>query len=146
MDPNPTPQLPSILKVMALVDPVVEAHGFAPESLYVEYCWLPILGPTATLAYRRLGTVAAARPMGEVVRFDLVDLALGLGLGEGIGRNSIIARTLRRLVQFGVAQWRGDTLAVRRALAPLTVRQLARLGYTARVMHERITEQRLQGR
>ena len=81
-----------------------------------------------------------------MARFDLVDLALGLGLGEGIGRNSIMARALRRLVQFGAAQWRGDALAVRRALAPLTAGQLGRLGYTARAMHERITEQRHQRR
>lgn len=135
-------QLPSVLRVVALVDPVVEAHGFVRESLYVEYCWLPILGPTATLAYRRLGTVVAALPPKGVVRFDLIDLSLGLGLGEGIGRNSVMARTLRRLVQFGVAEWRRDTLAVRRALAPLTARQLGRLGYTARIMHERIAEQR----
>lgn len=147
MAPKPNPdQLPNVLKVVALADPVVEAHGFGPESLYVEYCWLPILGPTATLAYRRLGTVAAALAPNHVVRFDLVDLSLGLGLGEGIGRNSIIARSLRRLVQFGAAEWRGDALAVRRALAPLTARQLGRLSYTARVMHERITEQRHQRR
>ncbi len=147
MEPNPTPdQLPTVLKVVALADPVVEAHGFGPESLYVEYCWLPVLGPTATLAYRRLGTVAAALPPTEVVRLDLVDLAFGLGLGEGIGRNSIMARALRRLVQFGAAEWRGDALAVRRALAPLTARQLVRLGFTARAMHERITEQRHQRR
>ena len=35
-----------------------------------------------------------------------------------------------------------DALAVRRALAPLPERQVSRLGYTARAMHERITEQR----
>ena len=131
-----------MLKLIALVDPVVEVHGFAPESLYVEYCWLPILGPSSTLAYRRLGKVVAAQAPKDVVRIDLVDLAVGLGLGEGIGRNSIMARSLHRLTRFGATAWYGDALAVRRALAPLTARQLTRLGFTARVMHERITEQR----
>lgn len=147
MESNPAlEQHPLILEVAALIDPVVEALGFGPESTYVEYCWLPILGPTSTFAYRRLGRMVVDQPIDGKVRIDLVDLASSLGLGEGIGRNSLMARTLRRLDQFGVAAWRDDTLAVRRALAPLTVRQVARLGWTARAMHERITKHRPMAR
>lgn len=142
MEPRRTAELDRIISVSPLVDPVVEAHGFRPDSVYVEYCWLAVLGPTATFAYRRLGLMAGATPEGSVVPVDLVDLAVGLGLGEGLGHNSLIVRTLNRLVQFGVAQWRGEALAVRRALAPLTMRQLARAGFTASTMHDRITEQR----
>lgn len=122
---------------------MVEALGYGPQSVYVEFCWVAVLGPTGTLAYRRLGTVVAGRPEGERLTFDLVDLSCSLGLGEGIGRNSIIARTLTRLVHFGIAEWHGDALAVRRALAPLPARHVARLSHTARAMHTRITEQRL---
>ena len=145
MEPRSASQLAVIIKVTPLVDTLVEAHGFRPDSIYVEYCWLGVLGPTSTFAYRRLGLIAAATPAGSEAPVDLVDLAVSLGLGEGTGRNSLMARALRRLVQFGAAEWRGDALAVRRALAPLTVRQLGRLGFTARAMHHRITEQHRAG-
>ncbi len=142
MNTNAAPEsLPTTLHVRALMDPVVEAHGFGPASVYVEYCWLGVLGPTATFLYRRLGAVAGAA--GDVVAaVDLVDVGVSLGVGEGMGRNSILARAIGRLVRFGVAEWRGDVLAVRRAVAPLTTRQLSRLSYSARVVHERIVEGR----
>lgn len=136
-------ELPAVLRISPLVDPVVEAHGFGPQSTYVEFCWLPVLGPSATWAYRRLGAAVAGRPTGERLPVNLVDLARSIGLGENLGRNSTLGRTLDRLVQFGVAAWWGeDTLVVRRALAPLSARQLARLSHTPRVMHSRLTEQR----
>lgn len=136
-------QLPATLAITPLIDPVVEAHGFGPQSSYVEFCWLAVLGPSATWAYRRLGSVVAGRPEGEVLRVNLVDLSRSLGIGEGTARNSIIARALVRLVQFGVMEWRGDDLvAVRRALAPLPAHRLARLSHTPRAMHSRLTEQR----
>ncbi len=78
-----------------------------------------------------------------VAAVDLVDVAVSLGIGEGTGRNSVLARALGRLVRFGVAEWRGDVLAVRRALAPLPARQLARASYSARKAHERIVEGRV---
>ncbi|HET7486556.1 MAG TPA: hypothetical protein VFJ85_01410 [Acidimicrobiales bacterium] len=109
------------------------------------FCWLGVLGPTSTFAYRRLGLLAAATAPGAAVPVDLVDLAVGLGLGTGTGRNSLLSRALHRLTRFGAAEWRGDALAVRRALAPLTMRQLDRLGVTARAMHHRVTEQRRPG-
>ena len=142
--PTHSPQeLPAVLRVTAIVDPVVEAHGFGPSSAYVEFVWLAVLGPSATWTYRRLGAVVAGQAAGEALPVNLADLSRSLGLGEGTGRNSIMARTLGRLVQFGVARWMGeDTLAVRRALAPVPARQLARLSHTPRAMHSRLTEQR----
>jgi hypothetical protein len=136
-------QLPAILRITPLVDPVVEAHGFGPQSAYVEFVWLAVLGPSATWTYRRLGAVVAGQSAGETLPVNLADLSRSLGLGEGTGRNSIIARTLGRLVQFGAAAWMGeDTLGIRRALAPLPARQVARLSHTPRAMHIRLTEQR----
>src|SRR4051794_13467885 len=41
------------IPVIAWTDAAVTA-GFAPTSLYVETYWLPILGPSATWALRRL--------------------------------------------------------------------------------------------
>lgn len=128
-DPPPHPTL----VVRALIDPVVEAHGFPATSRYVETVWLGVLGPTATWAYRRLGSLAEVHPDGATV--DLVDLALSLGLGEGLGKNSLLWRALARLVSFGVARWEGDVLAVRRRVAPLPERQVSRLSASAARAH-----------
>ena len=127
----------STVTVRAWEDPVVEAVGFGPHSDYVEHCWLPVLGPSATWCYRRLGTAVLARP--EPVEIDLLDLSLCLGLGSGLGRNSTIARTLGRLVRFGIATWDGESFTVRRALAPLPMQQLRRLSLTARGVHNHLT-------
>ena len=102
-------------------------------------CWLPVLGPTATLMYRRLGSWAEHNPDG--VQVDLTDLSVSLGLGEGLGRNSLVARALGRLARFDVAAWRGDQLAVRRALPPLPLRHQSRLSYTASMLHEQFVRQ-----
>ncbi len=127
------------VEVVPWVDEVVEAHGFGPRSIYVEMCWLPVLGPTATLLYRRLGTWVEHNPEGLEV--DLVDLSVSLGLGEGLGRNSLIARALGRLAHFDVAVWRREQLAVRRALPPLALRHQKRLSYTAARLHEEFVRQ-----
>jgi hypothetical protein len=68
---------------------------------------------------------------------DATDLAVSLGLGENLGRNSAMSRTLARLVGFDGARRQGDILAVRLALPDLTERRLSRLSYSARLAHER---------
>jgi len=125
------------LVVTAWIDPVVEAVGFGPTSAYVEYCWLPVLGPTATWLYRRLGQVVVE--VGGPVQLDLADLALGLGLGRGVGRQSPLCRSLGRLGRFGVVRPAGQALQVRRALAPLGELHLARLGPGVKRWHDRIS-------
>jgi hypothetical protein len=126
--------LPASVTVRAWIDPVVEALGFEPESRYVECCWLGVLGPTATWLYRRLGVRVTAEPAGSPV--DLVDLSVSLGLGEGLGRNSHLAKALARLVRFGIIRWEGDAVAVRRRLAPLSQRLATHLSWSARRVHE----------
>jgi hypothetical protein len=116
---------------------VVDELGFRPTSRYVETCWLGVLGPTATWAYRRLGSLAEVHPEGAVV--DLADLALSLGLGEGTGRNSLMARALGRLVNFEAARWEGEVLAVRRRLPSLPERRVARLSASAARAHAHLT-------
>lgn len=44
---------------------------------------------------------------------------LSLGLGEGLEYNSLLAKSLRRLVHFDAARWMTGSLAVRRALGSL---------------------------
>src|SRR5258708_6152061 len=113
------------LAVVAWPDPVVERFGHAPRSVYVETYWLPVLGPSATWAMRRLTMWLEAQPSG----YDgpLVELSRELGLGPGMGRNAILTRTLARLVAFGMATPFGDALAVRRVMPPLTRRQVQSL-------------------
>jgi hypothetical protein len=98
-------------------------------------CWTPVLGPTSLLIYRRLGAMAELGLAGATI--DLVDLAVSLGVGEGTGRNSVIRRSLGRLVTFDVARWDDPTtLAVRRALWPLPERMARRLSLSARQYHD----------
>lgn len=132
---------PAVVVVRPWRDPLVEGCGFAVSSAYVEAAWLPILGPSATLALRRLGLLAVARPEGfEVV---LGDLAADLGLGKGTGNDSIIVRTLRRLERFGMTRWCGEVLEVRTAVAPLPARHADRLSPSAAAVHRQMVRLRV---
>ncbi|MGH9177983.1 MAG: hypothetical protein ACRD0N_05460 [Acidimicrobiales bacterium] len=131
-------ELAPSIEVRALPDPLIEQLGYGPRSHYVEVCWLPVLGPTATWLYRRLGTWAEAQPDGGEV--DLIDLSVSLGLGEGLGYNSLMAKGLRRLVRFDAARWTAAGVAVRRALGPLPERYATKLSYSAYRFHREALE------
>src|SRR4051812_7609719 len=88
-------ELPAQLRIAPLIDEVVERHGFEPRSMYVEMCWTPVLGPTATLLYRRLGSWVC-HPSEGGLEVDTTDLSVSLGLGEGLGRNSMLAKPIGR--------------------------------------------------
>jgi hypothetical protein len=134
-DRSQTPmETPPILTLVGLPDPVVERLGHRPGSPYVELVWLGVLGPSTTFAWQRLGRQAAAMASSKL---DVVDLSLSLGLGDGLGRNAMVSRTLARLVAFDAARRQGDTLAVRLALPDLPQRRLSRLSHSARLAHER---------
>jgi hypothetical protein len=122
------------LAVAAWRDPVVEQIGHAPRSIYVETYWLPILGPSATWAMRRLTAWLDAEPFGY--ELSLAEFGRELGLGAGTGRNAIVIRTLSRLVAFGMATPFGDALAVRQMLAPLTRRQIQSLPAVLAARHD----------
>jgi len=134
---SPRP-LPAEIVVVAWQDPVVEALGHWPGDPYIEYCWLGILGPSTTLLWARLARLCAGTRSTGV---DVVDLAVSLGLGEGLGTNAPLPRSLARLVQFGCAQRAGETFAVRLALPHLTQRQLAGLSWSARRAHDHLVAQ-----
>ena len=128
--------LPATITVTIWHDPVVDPIGYPAASGYVEAFWLPIIGPSATWALRRLTGMATACPDGA--RLPLTELALSLGLGAGTGRNAPIVRTISRLVTFGLARLNPDgTLAVRARVAPLTNRHLLRLPPTLRAAHDK---------
>ena len=95
--------------------------------------WLGALGPSTTLCWERLARIATVQ---DATTVDSADLAVSLGLGDGLGRNAPISRTLGRMVSFGAADRSGDTLAVRRALPDVPARMTGRLSHTARMAHE----------
>jgi hypothetical protein len=123
----------STLRIEAWLDPVVDEVGHDPRSAYVETYWLPVLGPSTTWLLRRLAAHLEEGPGG--VLLDQEELARTLGLGERFGPNAPFARTLKRCVDFEMAQWRGESLAVRRYLPPLARRHLRRLPDTLQVRH-----------
>lgn len=129
-----------VLVVRPLVDPLIERLGFSLNSAYVEGLWLPVLGPSTTWCLRRLGTWVSAEPDG--VEVNLAELAASLGVGGGTGRNSMVMRCIRRMVSFGVAAWSGDELLVRRAVGPLTARQLSRVPERLVALHHSLTAPR----
>ena len=113
------------LTVVPLRDPVVEAVGHEPRSVYVESFWLPILGPSAVMAARHLSARLEDAPEGVTV--SLAVLARQLGLGAGTGRNAPLIKSLARLTIFGLAVPEGDVYALRLAFPPLARRHLRRL-------------------
>lgn len=126
--------LPPNLVVRAWSDQLLDRTGFVPDSEYVEYCWLGVLGPTATWLYRYLGRMV--QPPTNELGVDTEDLALSLGLGHGLAANSPLARSIGRLAHFGLAAWtHNHQLAVRRRVSPLSVFQLDRLSRSAVAMH-----------
>jgi hypothetical protein len=125
--------LPERLNLVPWRDPVVEAVGHGPDSPYVEAVWLGVLGPSTTLAWRRLARLAAARPEALV---GTVDLAQSLGLGQGLDKNAPISRAVARMVAFGAADRTGATLAVRTALPDVPLQQRRRLSMSAQLAHE----------
>src|SRR3954468_992994 len=63
--PIPDPPLPhDHLHVTPWPDPVIDALGHDPRSLYVEQFWLGILGPSTTWLLRRLVAGLEAEPAG----------------------------------------------------------------------------------
>ena len=117
------------LNVVALTDQVIDQLGHDSRSSYVETYWLPILGPSAILAARRLGEWLESSPDGIEISLEQFGRSLGLG---GVGRNSPTVRTLTRLVDFNMATIGGEVYQVRRVFPPLAARHLDRLpGYLA---------------
>ncbi len=111
--------------VRPLRDPVIDSLGYDARHGYVETYWLPILGPSAVLAARRLADMLDRHPAGSSI--DLVELGASLGIGAGTGRHTQINRTLNRLVDFHLARISGDELEVHTTFPPLPLRLRRRL-------------------
>ena len=129
------------LRAVPWHDAVVERLGFPPSHPYVEYCWAPILGPSATLMWRRLAGAVAAEPQG--IEVDLRRLGADLGIPSAGGRWRRAEAALERLCRYGLARWHGpDTLALRTSVPPLSSRRLLRATETSVAAHRRFTATR----
>ena len=126
------------IPVVAFDDPVVEALGFDPDSVYAETYWLPVIGPTALWALRRLTRWLEDSPEGYPLA--LAPFARELGLGDGAGRSSPVVRSLARIIGFGLAEIRGDLLMVRRRVPPLARRHVQRLPGHLAAQHQAVME------
>jgi len=117
-------------------DPVIDTLGYEPRAPYPERFWLPTLGPTALLLLRHIAARFDGAPGGFVLH--LAETSRCLGLGERDGRNSPLARSLGRLVQFDLAAYEdeGATLAVRRHVPPINRRHIRRLPPSLQAEHD----------
>ncbi len=134
---------PPVISVTPWHDPVIDLVGHDPRSLYAEQFWLSILGPSASWFLRRVADGFDVYPDG--FELDLPELAAALGLAWAPGSQSVFARTLARVVQFGAAHPMGTTgMLVRRRLPSLTRRQLERLPESLRSAHAAWASQQLE--
>lgn len=115
-----------------------ERLGHRAGSVYVETFWLPVVGPSAVVALRRLSAWLEHEPDGITVSIAI--LSSCLGLGTGTGRRAPVARTLARLVDFKIASHDGERLLVRRELPMLSVRQIERLPACLITAHEQLIQ------
>ena len=130
------------LEIRPWHDVVVDRLGFPPSSIYTEWYWLPILGPTSVWLLRRIDDAFEHAPDG--FQLDINEVAAALGIAGSASRSSAIQRTLRRIVQFGAARAVDDhTLDVRRHLPPLNRAQVGRLPSSLRVAHDEWTSAEL---
>ncbi len=114
--------------------PEEDSGGHDPRSSYVEQYWLGVIGPTSVLLLRHLARHLDAFPEGGVL--DLPTTARSLGVSWGPGRHSPMNRTVRRLVEFGLAREpRPAELQVRRRLPHLDRSRIKRLPLALRQAH-----------
>lgn len=121
------------ISVVPWLDATVEAVGFAARSDYVEWFWLPVLGPSATWLLRRIDAGFDEYPDGYLL--DTRETARALGIAARDDAGTIFNRAVERLHSFGIAHGLGDACAVRRVLPPVSQRHLQRMPQHLRNVH-----------
>ncbi|HEV8297464.1 MAG TPA: hypothetical protein VGQ20_09205 [Acidimicrobiales bacterium] len=130
------PDFTDHIRIEPWPDPVIDQVGHDPRSIYVEWFWLSVLGPSTIWLLRRL--VAALDHQPDGFDLDVSECAAALGLQTNAGRNAIFLRTLHRACQFHLARRiDASTLQVRRHIPPLTRGQVLRLPPSLRDAHDR---------
>jgi hypothetical protein len=112
------PRMPATrLRIAPWIDAEIDKRGFPARSNYVEWFWLPVLGPTAIVLFWWLQSVL------DIDReFSMTLDARGrdMGLGTSESKHSPLRRAISQLVRFGLAK-RGASgqLLVRRFAPPI---------------------------
>jgi hypothetical protein len=131
-------QLNPTVLVHADIDPDLATTGFPLLHPYLEQVWLPVIGPSTVLALRSIG-----RSLGtDLTPFELhlPTLAAELGLGSGTGPNSVVQRTIARIIRFGHARVIDPaTLEVAALIRPVTESQVSRLPQSIQATHQLMT-------
>lgn len=130
--------MPDTIRVVAVPGSSRRREGWhGPSSPYAEEVWLPVVGPSSFLLWRRL---ARALESHDVLVTSLDELAGALGLGTPAGTQSKIARALRRLQRHGLAWQPVDSvLFVRCSVPRVGPAQLERLHPRVRQRHRDLT-------
>lgn len=117
----------------------IESLGYDPRSTYVEKFWLPFLGPSTVLLERRIIEALEMNPFG--FEMGLEELSQMLGLGNNIGKNSSIQKTLNRLVIFELARiMPSHAFSVRLKMPPLPQRYINRLPLLLQKQHKVVVQ------
>ena len=118
-------------------DSRVRRLGLDLSGPYLEQCWGPMIGPTATLLLRRMPTLWAETVPAAITREEL---GRSLGIGPGKGSNSTLSHTLDRVVRYGFAHWHDldQSLDVAVHVPVLKPHHVERLPEVARRAHESI--------
>jgi hypothetical protein len=111
---------------------MVRGSGIIPTDPYLEWCWLPVVGPSTVALVRHVADLTAESGEAHVPMGDLSRL-LGLGrVADMPGRNNKLVRTIVRAEQFGlgftslgVAE--GGTFGIHDHVALVPARLLERL-------------------
>ena len=103
--PQPA-ELPAQLTVIRYPDDLVERHGYGPDHPYPEEVWTSILGPSTLLLWRRLAR-AVLHAADTPITLPTTELLAAVGLGTGLAKNSVGARTIARMVAFDLARQAG---------------------------------------
>lgn len=109
-------------------------NGFPTLSRYVEWYWLPILGPTALLALRRMATAFEWYSNGYEAHVE--ELASSLGLTYTDSSHNPFTRAVSRLMYFGAVRGTVHSLAVRTSMPLVTQAHLERLHPGLRATHD----------
>ncbi len=128
------------IRITTWVDTTLDNIGYDPRSSYVEHFWLPILGPSSIWLLRRARFLLEMNPTG--ITISCAELGGSLGLGDTKGRSSLLTKTVQRCVDFEVAKKTHEgSIAFRRRLAPLSVRQLQRLPKSIAELHPSVSRE-----
>jgi hypothetical protein len=137
-----TPEaLPEELLVSAIESPFHEEHGFNWSSMYVLDCWTPVLGPAASLLYRRLARDMPNR-FEPPLALDTLDVSRSLGLGEGTGASSRLAKALWRLRYYDFVRDDDGVLMVRADVDCLRTNVALKLGTFVWNRHQQMCQAR----